>query len=363
MIPYPALFSLVALLLVALPTTAPALTLGELQILSSSGQPFRASAELLLEEKESIRTVRMGSASDYALVKIARPAMAAQMSAELKQQGEKTVIWLQGPAPVQEDEPVILLHIASNQQTYLPFFRVQGAQKNSAQTSVTDQPSPPAAGQEAANPPEDMPLPAPKARRPATQQAEKPTPTPQPPAIAPAVDEGGEQRYGPVRYGETLTRIAQGIQRPSSLSLFQAEVAIWQRNPEQFTDNNMNGLKQGGMLQLPTAAEMARIDPQSALQTRNAHLSAWQQASHSPRPEQGASPANKKPEGKTASEASTAGSLQQISTQLRTIHHALEKNQSQFDLLLQRVSALESKQDLYQHFEQRLSTLEKQAGK
>ncbi|MEO5354135.1 MAG: hypothetical protein H7835_13110 [Magnetococcus sp. XQGC-1] len=113
-----------ALLVVGLPTAATALTMGELQIHSKPDQPFQATVDLVLGEDEEIHSLVMGSPSDYALVHIPRPELAEQTTARLKQRDGKSVVWLQGSAPLRGRDPVLLLRIASNRQTYLPFFRV-----------------------------------------------------------------------------------------------------------------------------------------------------------------------------------------------------------------------------------------------
>ncbi|WP_130472497.1 type IV pilus assembly protein FimV [Candidatus Magnetaquicoccus inordinatus] len=355
---------LFSLLGIGLPVAAHALSLGELRVLSPGGLPFQASTELFLEEGEEIRSLSIGSVGDYALVKIPRPELADQVHAKIKQQGDKTLIWLQGSQPLQGGEGVILLHISSNQRTYLPFFRLPGrkeglsASKNSNRPATVD-----AAPPKQSHAPQQV-----EKRNTAATQLETPLPT------------SADRQYGPVRRGETLTSIARTIAQQSGLHPLQVEAAIWRANPQQFTLQNMNGLKSGVMLRIPTSTEMAQLTAQEARSLRMDHIADWKkpltqrrllpftpmpssaslQQSKSERP-----PAssrlidNSRKEAPAASNNSGgSGTLTQITKQLRAIQTLLEKNQYQLETLTQRVTALEGSQEMFKKIDRRLSVLE-----
>jgi pilus assembly protein FimV len=86
--------------------------------------------------------------------------------------------------------------------------------------------------------------------RPATVRTEsKPAPA------APRAISGNE--YGPVAAGETLGEIARAMRPDESVSVNQMMLALLKSNPNAFYKNNINALKRGAVLRIPTADELA----------------------------------------------------------------------------------------------------------
>ena len=107
------------------------------------------------------------------------------------------------------------------------------------------------------------------APRPAT------TPGPSRPA-APTVVSGDEYR---VRAGDTLSRIAARTQRDGA-SLDQMLVALWRSNSQAFIENNMNRLKAGAVLSVPSAEAAKQVDASEAkqvIQAQSADFGAFRQ--------------------------------------------------------------------------------------
>jgi pilus assembly protein FimV len=360
---------LFSLLGIGLPVAAHALSLGELRVLSPAGLPFQASTELMLEEGEEVRSLSVGSVGDYALVKIPRPELVDQIQARIKQQGDKTIIWLQGGQPLQGGDGVILLHIASNQRTYLPFFRLPGRREGVA------------ASKSSPRPPSSTTATTHKRAAASTAQLEAPLPPPTEPSAPSERISASDRQYGPVRRGETLTSIARSIAQQSGLHPLQVEAAIWRANAPQFTLQNMNGLKSGVMLRIPTTEEMAQVTANEARALRQDHKSDWKKPlaqrrllpfSPMPPPDNALqqtkserAPASsrlidstRRKERPTAAETTGGGALAQITQQLRAIQTLLEKNQNQLEVLTQRVTALEGNQDMFKKIDRRLSVLE-----
>ena len=76
-------------------------------------------------------------------------------------------------------------------------------------------------------------------------------------AAAPALASG--KRY-PVRPGDTLYRVA-GRTQPAGVSLDQMLVGLYRANPEAFIANNVNRLRAGSVLSVPTADEVRDVTP------------------------------------------------------------------------------------------------------
>ncbi|MBF0183062.1 MAG: hypothetical protein HQM06_01545 [Magnetococcales bacterium] len=189
----------------------------------------------------------------------------------------------------------------------------------------------------------------------------------------------GERLYGPTRPGESLTTIARPMAKKLGVSPFQAQVVIWQRNAGQFVLQNMHGLKSGCQLVIPAAEEFTRISPESAGNLLLAHAIEWRKP-YSARKTMTDSfsatdkdttnnnkafseerPVLQTPESADSSQNSARMEnfpIEQITSRLQSIVQLLEKNQHQMDSLMQRVSAMESKQEMFKQFDQRLSVLE-----
>jgi pilus assembly protein FimV len=101
----------------------------------------------------------------------------------------------------------------------------------------------------------------------ATGQAKSPVQTPQARPTSPdtakprpATPATGEYQ---VKNGDTLGKIARAT-KPESVSLDQMLVALFNDNRDAFDGNNMNRLRAGKILRVPSADEAAKIDPAEA---------------------------------------------------------------------------------------------------
>ena len=78
---------------------------------------------------------------------------------------------------------------------------------------------------------------------------------------APAAAAGADEYR--VRPGDTLSRIAGQTQRPG-VSLDQMLVSLFRANPQAFMSDNMNRLKSGTVLSVPSADEVGKLAPKEA---------------------------------------------------------------------------------------------------
>ena len=109
-------------------------------------------------------------------------------------------------------------------------------------------------------------------------------PTPDPPAsAAPPSTEAGAGSVHVVRRGETLSAIASstagaGARSPHTRSWM---VAIYQANPRAF-EKNMNVLRTGAILRIPEAAQAAAVSPSDASAEIRRQYAAWRTATGAP---------------------------------------------------------------------------------
>jgi pilus assembly protein FimV len=80
--------------------------------------------------------------------------------------------------------------------------------------------------------------------------------------------------YGPVKSGDTLNQIAKSI-KPDSVSLEQMLVALYRENKSAFIGDNMNQLKTGQILRVPSADDASKIARNQAVREINAQVADW----------------------------------------------------------------------------------------
>jgi pilus assembly protein FimV len=115
------------------------------------------------------------------------------------------------------------------------------------------------------------PVAAAPAAVPASASASAPAPAPRPvarrpapPVAAASASTEGTDSYV-VRSGDTLSRIANRTLRPG-VSLDQMLVSLYRGNPQAFSGNNMNRLKAGVVLSVPSAESAQQVSPTEARQ-------------------------------------------------------------------------------------------------
>ena len=97
----------------------------------------------------------------------------------------------------------------------------------------------------------------PRAAAPARPPAAAPAPAPAAPTTAPTTASG---KHYPVRPGDTLYRVA-GRTQAAGVSLDQMLVGLYRANPDAFIGNNVNKLRAGAVLSVPTADEVRDVTP------------------------------------------------------------------------------------------------------
>lgn len=213
-------------------STAGAVGMGRVNVMSNIGQRLLVEIEIISVTKEELGTLsaKLGSARDYERSNL--PAGAAGSSG-IRASVEKRA------------NGVPYIRVTSAQPVNEPFVNLV-IELTSLSGPVTreiavllDPPDITFARAAETAPPAPAPL------------AATPTPAPAPAAIEAAAD----TEYGPVRRGETLSRIASRV-RPRNATLEQTMLGIFRHNPAAFINNNMNLLKVGHRLRIPVADQL-----------------------------------------------------------------------------------------------------------
>src|SRR5258708_12122676 len=84
----------------------------------------------------------------------------------------------------------------------------------------------------------------------------------------------GSDTYGPVQKGETLRKIADQV-KPSNVSMEQMLVALFRENKSAFIGSNMNRMKTGQILKVPTADEVSQVAQSDANKEYRTQVADW----------------------------------------------------------------------------------------
>ena len=217
--------------------SAGAAGLGQLSVLSALGQPLQAEIELTSVSKEEAGnvSVRLAPAAAFRQANIEFNPSLANLRFAVEQRGNRQVVRITSSQPMNEPFVDVLLEVSSNGTRLLREYVV-----------LLDP-----VGSRRAQPAETAPAPAAAPAAPAArQQASRAAP-----AAAAAESAPSGDSY-PVKRGDTLAAIA-GQVKPEGVSLDQMLVALQRANPNAFVGNNINRLRTGQILSVPSA-ETAR---------------------------------------------------------------------------------------------------------
>ena len=215
-----------------------ALDLGQVQVKSALGQPLLAEIPLHPDNPGELKglTVQLASSEQFARAGIVggRTSIPLHFSVA-NADGAHPVIRITSSVPVDDPFLDLLIQVdgkaGKSVREYAILLDPPGASAPVATTTTPAAPSKPTAAKAPATP--------------RTAPAAAPAP-------APAVVDNG--RYGPVQSGQTLSGIARNLS-PSGVDVQQMMLALQQANPDAFYKDNINALKSGVVLRVPTSAE------------------------------------------------------------------------------------------------------------
>ncbi len=256
-----------ALCLVA--SQAHALGLGRLQVQSALGETLKAEIELTSlssEEAASLR-VRVAPPDAFRAQGLDYNAVLAGTQVQLvRQPNGRAILRLVSERSVQEPFLDLLLDIRwSSGQLNREFTLLfdPPASQTSAQARAVEAVTAPVVS--AAPTAAATPLPPVPATRAPAPVAAAPAASPRP--AAPAAD-----GVLAVRAGDSLSRLAER-NRVDGISLDQMLVGLYRENPDAFIGGNMNLLKAGARLRLPSSANLAAVPADEARRLVRAHSS------------------------------------------------------------------------------------------
>lgn len=281
------LLYLSAALLALASSSAMALGLGDIRVLSRPGQPLLAEIPVVSADPSELQNLRvaLASAVTFERVGLQRPTgLVSELQFELTTNSQgRAVVRVTSQAPVETPSLSFLIEADWGQGRLVREYSVLVDTPASAlavaepeivapagvlgNTITRDTPAKPAA-QAAATAAPAAPA---SAARPAA---------PRPRAAAPAAADGSIT----VQQGQTLSQIAGELARSNQISRDRAMIALLRANPEAFIRGNVNLLKQGAVLRVPGSEALAAIDGNEAAALVREHAAQWRQARTVPQP-------------------------------------------------------------------------------
>ena len=238
-------YSLVAGAL-ALSGHALALGLGKLTVESALGQPLSARIELTSVTKEDLDSLRakIADPGQYKQNNLTYQATLSRARVSLESAGGAPYLKVTSPVSVLEPFLDLLVELDWASGRVVREY-----------TFLLDPPGMPAA---AATEPVTPARAGTPARTSAAPAPRAPAPSPAAGAASGAASGGGGEQYT-VRQGDTLQRIATQF-KPTEVTLDQMLSALYNRNQAAFDGDNMNRLRAGAIVTIPTAAD-AQVTP------------------------------------------------------------------------------------------------------
>jgi pilus assembly protein FimV len=236
------------------------LGLGDAEVESFLNQPLRARIELIHGEDDDLSTVsaRLASADDYELIGASLDAIPVPIRFSLQDPDGDAYILATSKLAI--SDPIVRLIVEVN------WARGRLLREY---TLFLDPPT----VQDSAPPPRVDLRAAPPAVEVARAETARPAPAPAAPRVAAPSTPPGES-YGPVKSGDTLWDIATDWSRGSGLNVNKVMIAIQRENPQAFARGNINLLKRGAILRMPSLEAVEDISARDA----SAEVASQQQA-------------------------------------------------------------------------------------
>ncbi|SFS03099.1 pilus assembly protein FimV [Dyella sp. OK004] len=252
---------------------AAALELGQIQVKSALGQPLLAEIPLNPEHPSELQNLsaKLASSDEFARAGISggAPNLPLQFSVVDGGNGRK-FIRITSSAPVNDPYLDLLVEVDSASGKSVREFTILLDPPNApAAAPVTRAPTQAPATSSKPSRRAAAPVPA------ADEQAAAPKPAPKPVRqAAPAATQAGPGQFGPVERGQTLSGIAKQT-APAGVDINQMLVALKQANPDAFYRDNINALKSGAVLRVPSREDAQAMAAAAAVAEVRRQNSDW----------------------------------------------------------------------------------------
>lgn len=238
------------------PLTSHAFGLGKINVMSALNEPFKAEiavTALKPEEKDNLQ-VKMASQSEFDRAGLNRSMLVNQMQFDIVQSGGQHKILITSKQAIREP--------------FLDFLVTATAGAGIILREYTVLLDPPEYVLAEMRPASSRPAPSPAAT---TETAPAPTTTRY--QYADSSSFSGSSYT--VKRSDTLWNVALQTRPAADLTVHQMMMALLKRNPSAFNNGNVNGLKAGVTLQIPSRSEVEALSQAAARQAFADQNEAW----------------------------------------------------------------------------------------
>lgn len=250
--------------LLALSGGVQAAGLGKMSVRSALGQPLRAEIELLSVPAEELAMVeaKLASAEAFRQARIDRAEGLAGLHFSIDKRADgQPVVRIVSATPVNDPFVDLLIELNWSSGRVLREYTVL-LDPSPQQMAKAGEPEAASVAPVAAAEPAPV---APTSSRKSVNNGGK----------AITGEKGSAGRYGPVKAGENLRRIAEKV-APPDVTVAMMMASLYQTNRQAFANDNMNLLKEGQLLKVPERdAIMLMVSPSQARQLIGQHAAAW----------------------------------------------------------------------------------------
>lgn len=244
-----------------------ALGLGMIQVRSGLNEPLNAEIPVTGGPDETASlSVSLAAAADFERVGLSRSRVQVPLEFTVAAGARGAVIKVTSKEPVRDPFLDFLIEVNWAKGKLLREYTVlldpptmapaiKGSRASTAPIKDTATTAAPSQSLPAAKPGK-----APRPTRPAEPVASTPPPS-APPAEKPsrAGASAGAGEYGPVAAGETLWEVAASTRPDDNVTLNQVMLALHRNNPNAFFKDNINSLKRGAILRVPSVEEIKAV--------------------------------------------------------------------------------------------------------
>lgn len=282
----PLLYLSTALLALA-SSSALALGLGDIRVLSKPGQPLLAEIPVVSADPSELENLRVALASPvtFERVGLQRPTgLVGELQFELTRNAQgRAVVRVTSQTPVETPSLSFLIEADWGQGRLVREYSALVDAPSSALAVAEPEIVAPAGTLSNTIAREATPSPAAaeSASAPAASTAAAPA---RPRAVAATAAAPAADGSVTVQRGQTLSQIASAVARGNQVSRDRAMIALLRANPEAFIRGNVNLLKQGAVLRMPGSDALAAVDAAEAAALVREHAAQWRQARTVPQP-------------------------------------------------------------------------------
>lgn len=239
------------------PLSSHAFGLGKINVHSALNEPFKAEipvASLRPEEKGNLQ-VRIASEAEFNKAGLERSMLLNQMQFDIVERGQQDLILITSKQAIKEPFIDFLITATAGSGLMLREYTVllDPPEYVMAETRGTSASSSPA-------PQRDDAVAQDSSSKTRYQYAES---------------TGFSGSSYDVKRSDTLWNVALKTRPDSNVSVHQMMMALLEANPDAFTNRNVNGLKAGVSLQIPSRSEMTALSRSAAIQAFAEQNQAW----------------------------------------------------------------------------------------